>query len=154
VVPLGRRAESLSKAINRVVYTAWVPPDLARRAAAALNGDGADLDAAARHRRLLARLLERDAIPHERVRETKTKTVDLRPFLLDLELDPGGDLRLHLGMDNGRTAKPHEILSILYGEGSEEILVTRLEQLVARGDKNLSPLLVAGRETGGAGNPG
>ena len=48
-------------------------------------------------------------------------------------------------MDNGRTAKPHEVLSLLYGEGSDSILVTRVEQFVARDDKALSPLLVASR---------
>ncbi len=154
VVPLGRRADSLSKAINRALYGARVPDSLAARAAASLNGGGEGLDAHGRHRRILERLLAAGSLPFDRVREGRSKTVDLRPFILDLTLERGGELRLHLSIDNGRTAKPHEILALLYGEGSDEILVTRLEQLVARGDKALSPLLVAGRESGGAGNPG
>ena len=75
------------------------------------------------------------------------RQIDLRPFLLGLSPAPEGqDIRLTFSMDNGRTARPHEVLSLLYGEGSESVPVTRLEQLVVRGGKSLSPLLVAGRD--------
>ena len=59
----------------------------------------------------MSRLLERDTIPFERVRENKRQTVDLRLFLAGLNLSGGGDLWLDLHMDNGRTAKPHEAWS-------------------------------------------
>jgi radical SAM family uncharacterized protein/radical SAM-linked protein len=153
VVELGKKTVSLSKVVNRVVYVARIPETLVSRAVASLNGDGEELPLAQRHGVALSRLLERETIPVIRTRENKSKTVDLRPFLVDLSLRSGMDLRLDLGIDNGRSAKPHEVLSALYGEGVDAIAVTRLEQLVMRGERALSPLLVAGRGVGGARDP-
>jgi len=95
---------------------------------------------------VLSELLARAELPFTRRRENKVSQVDLRPFLLRLTPSrEGQDIRLTMSMDNGRTAKPHEVLELLYGEGSESVLVTRLEQLVVRAGKTLSPLLVTGR---------
>jgi hypothetical protein len=146
-VPLERGAPSLAKIVNRVLYRAEVPADLVNRAVSRLNGQGEGLTRDEAHRVVLSGFLEREALPYTRRRENKVRQVDLRPFLLELSpAREGQDIRLTFSMDNGRTARPHEVLSLLYGEGSESVLVTRLEQLVARGGKTLSPLLVAGRD--------
>ncbi len=79
--------------------------------------------------------------------------MDLRPFLRGVALDDGEEIQLDLEMDNGRSAKPHEILEVLYGEGSDAIPVVRQEQLVMRGAKALSPLLAARRSIGGTRDP-
>jgi len=153
VTDIATRAASLSKVVNRVIYSARIPASLVSHAVASLNGGGEDRRSAVSHEAALDRLLERPSIPYTRVREHKTKTVDLRPFLRGLSLGTGSELHLDLEMDNGRSAKPHEILEVLYGEGSRAVPVTRQEQLVMRGTKALSPLLAAGRGTGGTRDP-
>lgn len=147
VVPLERGAPSLSKIVNRVLYRAEIPLNLMNRAVSHLNGQGEGLTPHEAHRVVLSRFLEREKLPYTRRREHKVRQMDLRPFLLGLTpAAEGQDIRLMFSMDNGRTARPHEVLSLLYGEGSESVLVTRLEQMVVRGGKTLSPLLVAGRD--------
>jgi radical SAM family uncharacterized protein/radical SAM-linked protein len=153
VTDIATRAESLSKVVNRVIYSARIPDSLVSHAVASLNGGGDDRRSSENHEAALDRFLERPSIPYTRVRERKTKTVDLRPFLRGLSLGTGSELHLDLEMDNGRSAKPHEILEVLYGEGSHAVPVTRQEQLVMRGTKALSPLLAAGRGTGGTRDP-
>jgi radical SAM-linked protein len=147
-------ADSLSKVVNRVIYSARIPAPLVSRAVASLNGGGEGPPDPADHEAVLRRLLERKEIPYTRVRERKTKTVDLRCFLRDLSLGDGAELRLDLEMDNGRSAKPHELLEVLYGDGSDAVPVVRREQLVMRGTKALSPLLAAGRGMSGTRDPG
>ena len=93
-------------------------------------------------RRAVVSLLGESSIPYARKRETKIQQIDLRPFLADLTVDGEAELRMEFHMDNGRTAKPHEVLDVLYGEGSRDIQVTRQAMLVVRGDRKLSPLLV------------
>jgi radical SAM-linked protein len=145
-VPLEKGAPSLSKIVNRVLYRAQIPQPMVARAISGLNGDGEGKDEQGRHQVILSRLLEQVTLTVTRRREKRSKEVDLRPFVLDLSLaGDGREVRLDLSMDNGRTAKPHELLDLLYGEGSDSILVTRLEQFVARDGKALSPLLVASR---------
>ena len=145
-VPLEKGAPSLSKVVNRVLYRAHIPQPMVARAISGLNGDGEGLDEQGRHQVILGRLLQKATLPVTRRREKRVKEVDLRPFVLDLSLpEDDHEVQLAFSMDNGRTAKPHEILSLLYGEGSDSILVTRVEQFVARDGKTLSPLLVASR---------
>ena len=100
------------------------------------------------HRLYLSRFLERKSLPYLRRREKKSDSVDLRPFVADVSLGEHGELRMEFHMDNGRTAKPGEILTLLHGARSEEILVTRRSQLVVRDGKRLSPLLACGGKLG------
>ncbi|MFQ5767614.1 MAG: TIGR03960 family B12-binding radical SAM protein [Acidobacteriota bacterium] len=149
LAPLERGTASLSKAVNRVVYGAVVPERLVVAATAALNGEGEGLDLEGKHRVILERFLARESIPYRRRRPGKISEIDLRRFLLDLSSNGGGRIRIDCLMENGRTAKPHEILDLLYGEGSEAIQVTRLDQMVMQGDKAFSPLLAGRKGRGG-----
>lgn len=150
----GRAASSLSKAINRVVYGAQIPEGLVSHAIAALNGQGEGLSRREKHATAVTGLLRRSSIPFVRARQGKSKTVDLRPFLRDLSLVGEDGLHIAMEMDNGRTAKPQEVLTVLYGPGSADIPVTRLEQLVVRRVRVLSPLMVGRRQDGGSPDPG
>jgi radical SAM-linked protein len=150
LVPLSRGCDSLSKAINRVLYRARIPAPLLRRAVSGAGQEGTDL--AEEHGRAVADLMARTAIPYRRRRETGHKDVDLRPFLISVSAGEA-DISLELSMDNGRTARPHEVLDVLYGEGSREVPVTRLDQFVVRDGRVLSPLLAAGDGRLGARDP-
>ncbi|MFQ5720591.1 MAG: TIGR03960 family B12-binding radical SAM protein [Acidobacteriota bacterium] len=134
-VPLPRRTVSLSKAINRVVYGARPAGRLPRVSHRAVED-----------------LLAARSIPYLRVREQKRKTVDLRPFVADIEVNGGADLRLEFHMNNGQTAKPHEVLDVLCGEGSADIPVTREALLVVQNERRFSPLLT--HATSGTRDPG
>ncbi len=148
MVPLEGRVDSLSKVVNRVIYSARIPAGAVTRAVAQLNGDGLRRSQREAHQLVLDRLLAHEALPVTRQRQRKVKQVDLRPFIRNLRVEDGGDghtICLDLSMDNGRTAKPWEILELLYDLPGTEVPVTREEQFVARGEKVLSPLLVVSR---------
>ena len=61
----------------------------------------------------LARLLAAKTLPFARPREKGVQNVDLRPALLDLRLDPDGDLLLDIRPAPNGSARPLEVLSLL-----------------------------------------
>jgi len=61
----------------------------------------------------LTRLLAATTLPFARPREKGVQNVDLRPALLDLDLEPSGDLRLDIRPAPRGSARPLEVLSLL-----------------------------------------
>ena len=154
IVPLDRGTGSLSGSISRADYRAEVPEDAVRRAleSAGIGVNGGGLDGA--HDRLLAAFLQRSTVPWPRAREGRVQEVDLRPYINGLRRETRG-LRLELGLDNGRTARPLEVLGALYGspEAAETFPVLRLEQYVVKNGRALSPLLAAAGGASGTRDP-
>ncbi len=61
----------------------------------------------------LRTLLEAGSLPFQRPREDHIQDVDLRPALLDLSLDPQGDLLVDVKPAQRGSARPLEVLSLL-----------------------------------------
>lgn len=61
----------------------------------------------------LAEFLARDRCPYTRHRQDRTSEVDLRPFVLEAALDPGGILRFRLRMTRDGSARPEEVVDAL-----------------------------------------
>jgi radical SAM-linked protein len=61
----------------------------------------------------LAAFLASTEWPYTRVRPDRTLALDLRPFVLDAELDPLGVLRFRIKMLPGGSARPEEVIDAL-----------------------------------------
>lgn len=61
----------------------------------------------------LAGILAADRLPYVRQRPDRTVEIDLRPYLLDAELDAEGLLRFRLKMTQGGSARPEEVVDVL-----------------------------------------
>jgi radical SAM-linked protein len=81
----------------------------------------------------LAQLLAAPALPFRRAirpgRESKPRSVDLRPSLLHTALDAAGDLLLDLRPQPQCTARPLELLSLLTGKPLEQLRHIRVIKL-------------------------
>ncbi len=64
-------------------------------------------------RAALADFLARAAWPYTRHRPDRTTEIDLRPFVLEADLEPGGVLRFRLKMTPGGSARPEELIDAL-----------------------------------------
>lgn len=75
----------------------------------------------------VSRLLARDSLPVHRVTKTRELDLDLKPRLGDLQVLPGPQVRLRLGMAEDNLAKPEEVWGLLSGElpTAEAGLLTR-----------------------------
>jgi radical SAM-linked protein len=85
----------------------------------------------ARVRESISDFLRRDSIPFTRIREGRSRLIDLRPFLLDACVGDDGKLEFQLEIDPAGSARPEEILDALglkdlFQEGSV-LSRTRLE---------------------------
>jgi radical SAM-linked protein len=93
-------AESLppgpSTQVDTVEYTLDVPPDRQAAAAAAIQN-----------------LLASPSLPYLRLRPDRSRSIDLRPFLVDATLDPAGTLRFRLLITPEGSARPEEIVDAL-----------------------------------------
>ena len=61
----------------------------------------------------LADFLAQERWPYTRRRQDRTTEIDLRPFVLEGDLDPGGILRFRLQMTPSGSARPEEIVDAL-----------------------------------------
>lgn len=61
----------------------------------------------------LAHFLAQERWPYTRRRQDRTTDVDLRPFVLEADLNPGGILRFRLRMTPGGSVRPEEIVEAL-----------------------------------------
>ncbi len=64
-------------------------------------------------RAALADFLARDSWPYTRHRPDRTVEIDLRPFLLEANLEPDGTLRFRLKMSPNGSARPEEVIEAL-----------------------------------------
>jgi len=62
------------------------------------------------------RVLARDTLPIHRVTKTRELDLDLKPRLGDLQVLPGPQLRMRLGMAEDNLAKPEEVWGLLAAE--------------------------------------
>ena len=61
----------------------------------------------------LAHFMAQEHWPYTRRRQDRTSEIDLRPFVLEADLDPGGILRFRLQMTPAGSARPEEIVDAL-----------------------------------------
>lgn len=77
----------------------------------------------------LARMLAAATLPFARPREKGIQNVDLRPALLDLAIDPAGDLRVGVRPSQKGSARPLEVLSLLLQMPLELLKKVRVTKL-------------------------
>ena len=82
----------------------------------------------------LAHFLAQDRWPYTRNRQDRTTEIDLRPFVLEAHLEPGGILRFRLKMTPDGSARPEEIVDAL---GLKTLL--GLGAILARTSVELAP---------------
>jgi radical SAM-linked protein len=85
-------------------------------------------------RAALARFVASDAWPYTRHRPDRDVAIDLRPFLLDAQLDGDGTLGFRLKITPGGSARPEELLDAL---GLRDLLGRGA--VLARTDLELAP---------------
>ena len=85
-------------------------------------------------RSALADFLARDSWPYTRHRPDRTVEIDLRPFLLEANLEPDGILRFRLKMSPSGSARPEEVIEAL---GLRDLL--GLGAVLARTEVELVP---------------
>ena len=86
-------------------------------------------------RAALADFLARDRWPYTRHRPDRTVEIDLRPFLLEADLEePGGTLRFRLKMSPSGSARPEEVIDAL---GLRDLLGQGI--VLARTEVELAP---------------
>ncbi len=81
----------------------------------------------------LAAFMATETWPYTRQRPDRTFTIDLRPFVLDAELEPSGVLRFRMKISPSGSARPEEVIDALelrdvLGQGS--VLVRTEVELV------------------------
>lgn len=121
VRPISEKAESLTKIVTLVEY----------RITCAIDNS---LEARMRD------ILTRERIIVERVTKNGPKEIDIRPGIIDLAVDPGGEgIVMTLGLETGRAARPSEVTTLLFDEGVP-FDVTRIEQYAELGGERVSPM--------------
>jgi radical SAM-linked protein len=98
--------KTLSALINRIEYTVAIDE---------MNVDSEALSSKVKE------MLNSQALEIEREGKSGSKTIDLRPGIYDLKVE-GGLLYLTLGVGDGHYVKPSEILNLLSGRSSSEII--------------------------------
>ena len=76
------------------------------------------------------KLLQTAELPFARQRENRIQNVDLRPALLDLKLEPQGDLLLDVRPSQRGSARPLEVLSLLTNLPMESLRRVRVTKLL------------------------
>ncbi|MDP2982900.1 MAG: TIGR03960 family B12-binding radical SAM protein [Candidatus Latescibacter sp.] len=121
VRPISEKAESLTKIITQAEY----------RVSCTLNEKAAEN---------IGHLLECDHILIKRATKNGIKEVDVRPGIIDIVIaGDGGGFTMILSMESGKSAKPSEILELIFC-GGQPLMVTRTEQYAEVQGKRVSPL--------------
>ena len=135
-------AKPVGKVIDTAVFTAAFPAGV---------GAGELADA-------VERFKEMSTAPFERVQPRRTRTVDLRPGVHELEVlqEPEGRVSLKMAVDDGiaGTIKPWEVVEVISGmagidrEVWSKAEVNRTGLFARRGDRLISPMETGARRPG------
>jgi radical SAM-linked protein len=145
---MGADTKPVGRVIDTAVFTATFPASV---------GGGELADA-------VERFCEMSTLPYERVQPRRTRTVDIRGGVHDLQaLSAGAEGRVALKMtvDDGiaGTIKPWEVVEVVAGlagisrEVWQEAEVNRAGLFARRGDRLVSPMDTGARRSGAAGGP-
>jgi radical SAM family uncharacterized protein/radical SAM-linked protein len=95
--------------------------------------------------RKISEVLESDDIIVERWTKKGTRNVDIRPGIFEISVsDDRKGFAMVLGMEKHTSAKPPEVLKLIFGESTAHD-VTRTGQYADINDKGITPLDVAGK---------
>ena len=89
----------------------------------------------------IEKLLKREEIAIERARNKEVKKINLRPFIVSLEMDSGSPLALKMSLKAG--TRPEEVVRLLLGSEDLELGFLDIERtglFVQKNGKLISPM--------------
>ncbi|MDH5405398.1 MAG: TIGR03960 family B12-binding radical SAM protein [Candidatus Aminicenantes bacterium] len=92
------------------------------------------------HQQLVSELLRRDEVLVERSKGSKRKRLNIKPYIHNIYLEEEkGVLHLELKLDKGGSARPQEVLQVLYHDKGEELPIVRVRLSCLKEGNYLSP---------------